>query len=201
MAQRRSRTGLGTWPGILRSMGTRDGLPRKWIVNGGLARPLLAYIVTVTAGAWIFPSVRDVTEGRDLAGAVLAATDAFRNSLVLLAVYSLLLLPAMVLTIELVHRFEADTIAVRSLIGAASWVGWGLFGAIALVLGSRVVLMTELLVGYLSTLAVAGAVYSLLAFGGYETRPSKALIVLAVIATILAILGSIWMAGRWGGPA
>jgi hypothetical protein len=170
-------------------------------VDSGLTRPLLAYIVTVTAGAWILPTVRDVTEGRDLPAAALAATEALRNSLVLLPLYSLLLLPAMVLTIHLVHRYEADTIATRSLIGAASWVGWGLFGAIAVVVGSRVVLAPESLVGYLSMLAVAGAVYSLLAFDGYETRPGRPLVVLAVIATVLVILGSIWMAGRWGGPA
>jgi hypothetical protein len=36
--------------------------------------------------------------------------------------------------------------------------------------------------------------YSLLAFDGYETRPGKGLIVLAVIGTVLVIVGSIWMA-------
>jgi hypothetical protein len=181
-------------------MGTRNGFSRAWIV-GGLTRPLLAYIVTVTFGFWAFSAVRDVTEGRDLISAVLAATEAFRNSLVLLPFYSLLLLPAMVLAMELIHRFATDTIAVRSIIGAASWVGWGVFGAIALVVASRVVLVAETLVGYLFVLAMWGAVFSLLAFDGYDTRPGKVLTALAVVGAILVILGSLWMAGRWGGPA
>jgi hypothetical protein len=123
------------------------------------------------------------------------------QALNLLPLVSLLLMPAMVLTIELVHRFEASTIAARLVIGAASWVAWGLFGAIALVVASRVVLVPETLAGDLALLAAAGAGYSLLAFDAYETRPGRALTVLALAVTGLVVLGSIWMAGRWGGPA
>jgi hypothetical protein len=70
-----------------------------------------------------------------------------------------------------------------------------------LVATSDVVLVPEFLIDALAVFAGAGAVYSLLAFDGYETGPGRPLVVLAVIATVLVIPGSIWMAGRWGGPA
>ena len=182
-------------------METRKTIPGRSASDGGLTRPLLAYLVIVTVGLWVFQAVQEATQGRDLVGAVVAATTAFRNSLVLLPFFCLLLLPAMVIAIALVHRFEADTITARAALGAVAWAAWGLLAAITLVVASRLTVVPEVLAGDLVFLAASGAVYSLFAFDGYETRPGKAMVVLALAAAVLFILGSTWMAGRWGGPA
>ena len=186
---------------MLRPMETRKTIPGRWTFDRGLTRALLAYLVIVTLGVWVFYVVQDTTQGRNLVDAVAAATTFLRNSVVLLPFLSILLLPAMVLTLDLVHRFKADTIAARLVVGAASWAGWGLFSAIILVVASRLVVVLEVLASDLVFLAASGAVYSLLAFDGYETRPGKAMVALALAATVLVILGSMWMAGRWGGTA
>jgi len=49
--------------------------------------------------------------------------------------------------------------------------------------------------------AASGAGFSLLAFDEHEARAGKALTLLALAVTAFVILGSSWMAGRWGGPA
>ena len=182
-------------------METRKSIPGRWTFDRGLTRPLLAYLVIVALGVWVFQMVQEPTQGRDLAGAVLAATTAFRNSLVALPFFSLLLLPAMVLTIGLVHRFRASTIAARATVGATSWAAWGLFVAISVVVASRVVLVPETLARYLIFLAAAGAAYTVVAFDGYEARAGKALMLLALATAAVVVLGSMWMAGRWGGTA
>jgi hypothetical protein len=176
-------------------------MPGRWTTDSGLTRPLLAYLLIVTVGLWVFQAVQEATQGRDLVGAVVAATTAFRNSLVALPFFSLLLLPAMVLTIELVHRFQAFTIAARAAVGAASWIAWGMFVAITVVVASRVVLVPETLARYLIFLAAAGAAYTVLAFDGSQARAGKALMLLALATAAVVVLGSMWMAGRWGGPA
>jgi hypothetical protein len=80
-------------------METRKTIPGSWAFDRGLTRPLLAYFAIVTVGLWVFQAVQEATQGRDLVGAAVAATTAFRNSLVALPFFSLLLFPAMVLTI------------------------------------------------------------------------------------------------------
>jgi hypothetical protein len=182
-------------------METRKTIPGGWTLDRGLTRPLLAYLVIVALGVWVFQLVQEAAQGRDLVGAVVAATTAFRNSLVALPFFSLLLLPAMVLTIELVHRLQASTIAARAAVGAASWITWGLFVAISVVVASRVVLVPETLARYLIFLAAAGAAYTVLAFDGYQARAGKALMLLALATAAVVVLGSMWMAGRWGGTA
>jgi hypothetical protein len=107
----------------------------------------------------------------------------------------------MVLTIELVHRVRAGSRVGRSLIGAAAWAAWCLFIAISLAGLSRIILVPEVLAGDLALFAAAGAGFAFLAFDGHETRPGAALTVLALAVAVLAILGSVWMAGRWGGAA
>jgi hypothetical protein len=59
----------------------------------------------------------------------------------------------------------------------------------------------ESLAAALFVFAASGAGFSLLAFDGYEARPGKALTLLALAVTASVILGSTWMAGRWGGTA
>jgi hypothetical protein len=164
-------------------------------------RPVIAYLVVVTLGVWVFNAIEELKQGGDLVRAAVAATSVLRDSLDLLPMLAVLLLPAMVLTIELVHRFEAESIAARSILGAAAWVGWGLFVAMRLVATSGVVLVPEFLMGALAVFAGAGAVYSLLAFDGHQTRPGRALTLLAVAATAFVVIGSMLMAGHWGGPA
>jgi len=167
-----------------------------------MTRPIIAYLLIVTLGVWVFYAVEGVKQGGDLVRALVMATGAFFGiGKVLLGFASLLLVPAMVLTVELVHRFEATSRAARSILGAAAWAGWGLFVAITLAVLSRVVLVPEILAGDLALFAVSGAGFSLLAFDGYETRAGKALILLALAVTAFVILGSIGMAGRWGSAA
>jgi heme/copper-type cytochrome/quinol oxidase subunit 4 len=189
-------------PRILRPVATRNVIPGRWAVGRGLTRPILAYLVVVTLGVWVFLAVEDVRTGGDLVRApVVAATALLRFGLGGLAFITLLLIPAMVLTIGLVHRFEATSRAARSVLGAASWAGWCLFVAITLAVASRVVLVPETLAGNLFVFAASGAGFSLLAFDGHESRPGKALTLLALAVTACVILGSIWMAGRWSGTA
>ena len=165
-----------------------------------MTRPIVAYLVTVTLGVWVFYAIEDVQQGGDLVRAAAVAVTALLEFGFVWLVF-LLLIPAMVLTIELVHRFEATSRAARSLLGAASWAGWGVFVAITLAVASRVVLLAEPLGGDLLLLAASGAGFSLLAFDGSETRPGMALILLALAVTAFVIVGSVWMAGRWGSAA
>ncbi len=167
-----------------------------------MTRPILAYLVVVTLGLWVFDAVQHVQQGGNLVDELVAAAGALLGyGLVSLVLPALLLIPAMVLTVELVHQFKATSRTTRSVLGAVSWAAWGLFGAITLAVASGVVLVTEWLVGDLVLFAASGAGFSLLAFDGHETRAGKALTLLALAVTAFVILGSIWMAGRWGGPA
>ncbi len=167
-----------------------------------MTRPILGYLVTVTLGVWVFAAVQDMQQGGDVARALVAAATALLGSgLVWLAFAGVLLLPALVLAIELVHRFAATSRVTRSVLGAASWAGWGLFGAMTLAVASRVTLVPEWLAGDLLLFAAAGAGFSMLAFEGYEARAGRALTVLALAVMAFVILGSFWMAGRWGGSA
>ena len=182
-------------------MGTRSGIPGGW-VGSCLTRPIVAYLVIVVLGVWVFIAVEDVKTGGDLLPAPAVAAAALVGfGLGGLVFVSLLVLPAFVLTVELVHRLEARSPAARSVLGAATWAGWCLFVAIALAIASRVVLVPESLAAVLLVFAASGAGFSLLAFDGHEARPGKALTLLALAVTAVVILGSSWMAGRWGGAA
>jgi hypothetical protein len=163
-----------------------------------MARPILAYLLVVTLGVCVYLAVEDVKQGGDLVRAPVTAAAALVGSgLGPLTFLAFLLIPAMVLTTELVHRFEATTRAARSVLGAASWAGWCLFVAITLAVASRVVLVPETLAGDLVLFAASGAAFSLLAFDGYQARAGRALTLLALAVPACVILGSIWMAGRW----
>lgn len=180
----------------------RNPAPGRWAVGSGMTRPLLAYLVIVALGTWVYLAVEDVKVGGDPVRALVeAATALVAFGLGGLGFLAILLIPALVLTIELVHRFEATSRAARSAIGAASWAGWCLFVAVTLVVVSRLVPMRETLAGYLVLFAAAGAGFSLLAFDGHGTRAGNALVLSALAVTALVILGSMWMAGRWGSAA
>lgn len=184
------------------SGGDAKGIRRSWPVVREMTRPILAYLVVVTLGAWVFYALEDVKQGGDLVrAAVGAATSLLGTGLGPLAFLTFLLIPAMVLSVELVHRFEAASRAARSALGAAAWAGWCLFIAITLAVASRVVIVVETLAGDLVLVAAAGAGFSLLAFDGHEARAGRAFILLALAVTAFVILGSIWMAGRWGSAA
>lgn len=190
---------------LLRSMSHKDakrGIPARWAVGRGLTRPILAYLVIVTLGVWVFRAVEEVRWSGDLVRApIMAAAALVEFGLSGLTLISLLLIPVLVLTIELVHRLEASSRAARSVLAAATWAGWCLFVAITLAVASRVVLVPESLAATLFLFAVSGAGFSLLAFDGYEARAGKVLTLLALAVTAFVILGSVWMAGLWGSPA
>jgi hypothetical protein len=63
-----------------------------------------------------------------------------------------------------------------------------------------VVLVPEAVAVDLLLLAVAGAGFSVLAFGGSVVRTGWAFAILALAVVVFVVVGSIWMAGRWGGP-
>ncbi|MEO8469355.1 MAG: hypothetical protein ABI573_06770 [Chloroflexota bacterium] len=113
----------------------------------------------------------------------------------------LLMLPAFVLTIELAHRFAASSKVNRSVLGAASWAGWGLFGALTLAIVSGITLIPDWLIGDLLLFGAAGAGFAFLAFDGHEARAGRVLSLLALVVTVFAVVGSLWMAGRWGAAA
>jgi hypothetical protein len=164
-----------------------------------MVRPILAYLVTVMLGVWVFYAAEELRRGGDLVRALLLADGAkLPFALANLAFASLLMLPALVLTIELVHRFEANARLVRAVIGAGSWGLWFLFIAFTLAVLSRVVLLPEPLASDLALLLVLGAGFSLVAFEGCEARAGRALAVLALGVTGFVVLGSIVMSGRWG---
>ncbi|MFH1475733.1 MAG: hypothetical protein ABIG85_07720 [Chloroflexota bacterium] len=159
--------------------------------------------MTVPLSVLLFIAVEDVKTGGDPVRAPAVATAALVGfGLGGLAFIALFLIPALVLTIELVHRFAATSSAARSVLGAATWAGWCLFVAITQVaVDSRVILVPESLAGALFVFAASGAGFSLLAFDGHDARPGRALALLALAMTVSVILGSMWMAGRWGGAA
>jgi hypothetical protein len=182
-------------------MVTRNGDRSGQAVGSGMTRPILAHLAVVTAGAWVFYAIEDVRQGGDLVGAPVAAGVALVGfGVVFLAALSVLLVPAMVLTVALVDRLGAASRGARLLVGAASWTGWGLFVAITLAGASRLVLVPEAVAADLLLLAVAGAGFSVLAFGGSVVRTGRAFAILALAVVVFVVVGSIWMAGRWGGP-
>jgi hypothetical protein len=171
------------------------------VVGRRLTRPILAYLAVVASAVWLGYAVVDLQQGGDLIGApVVAAGSLIGYGLVLVAILSLVLIPAFALTILLVHYFEAGSRTARAISGAGAWVGWCLFVTIVLAVASGVELEPGALGTDLVVFAVAGAAFSLLAFDGCDRRVGPLLTVGALAVAVLVILGSLWMAGRWGGP-
>lgn len=185
-----------------RAMSASDGFPGRTSRGRGATRASVAYLLTVALGAWTSLALEDARQRGDLGRAAREAAVAVVGSgLPFLILVTLLVFPAMVGTIELVHRLEAGSAAVRSVIGAAAWAAWCLFVAVTLALASRIVLVPETLATDLALFAASGAVFSLLAFGGHEARAGGAMILAALLVAALVIVGSFWMAGRWGSAA
>lgn len=181
-------------------MANRNGDPVSSAVGSGLTRPILAYVAVVSIGTWGLYALEDVRRGGDPLGTPVAAVFAFLGSgLLLPGLVAVLDIPAMVLTIELVHRFRPASVGARSVAGALAWTGWGLFVAITLVVASRLVLVPEVLAGDLLLVAVAGAAFSVLAFDGHDVRSGMGLTLLALVDAASVVIASAWMAGRWGG--
>jgi hypothetical protein len=167
-----------------------------------MARPVVAYVLTVAVGAWAFRAVQLWQQGDAPVRAVIESVATLVGlGPIYLAAFAVLLVPALVLTIEVVHRFEVDSRAGRAVVGALSFGSWCLFGATALAVFSRVVLVPEWLVGAIVVFAVSGGAFSLFAFDQREIRPGIALKLLAMLVVAFVILGGVWMAGRWGGTA
>jgi len=170
-------------PEYARAVETRNQLSAGWTMGWGMARPIVAYLVVVGLAAWVA-----------FGAAVWSGVGA-------LGVLAIGLFPAMVLTIELVHRSGTASPLARMVLGAVSWAAWGATVAILLAVASRIVVVPELVLGGLVLLAGSGAAFSVLAFDRSAVRPSRALALGAVAVAALVVLGAIWMAGRWGGPA
>lgn len=163
---------------------------------------MLAYLLTVTIGVAAFTAFQRLQQGYDVLSEVgRAGTALLGLGLVWLVGAGILMLPAFVSTIELVHRFAASSKASRSVLGAASWAGWGLFGAITLSIVSGIVLVPEWLFEDLLLFGAVGAGFAFLAFDGHEARAGRVLSVLALVVALVVVVGSLWMAGRWGAAA
>ena len=172
------------------------------IAGTELKRPMLAYLLTVMVGVVAFLAIQRLQQGDDVVtGPVGSTTFLLGWGLAWLAGAGLLMLPACVLTIEMVHRFAASSKASRSVLGAASWVSWGLFGAITLSIVSGITLVPEWLIGDVLLVGAAGAGFAFLAFDGHEARAGRVLSMLALVVTAFVVIGSLWMAGRWGAAA
>ncbi len=167
-----------------------------------MRRPILAYLMTVIIGVVAFLAIQRLQQGGDVVSEVVGAGTALLGlGLVWLAGAGLLMLPAFVSTIELIHRFAASSKASRSVLGAASWAGWGLFGALTLAIVSGITLVPEWLIGDLVLLGAVGAGFAFLAFDGHQARAGRVLTILALAAAALGVFGSLWTAGRWGAAA
>jgi hypothetical protein len=193
----------GRFPGRVSSVpvATVDDIARRRTFGRGLTRPILAYLAILTLVVWAGYAVVDLQQGGDLVGAAVVAAGALVGYGLLLVVFlGLLLIPALALTIALVHRFEAASRVARALIGAGSWAGWCLFVTITLAVASGIVLEPGALATDVLVFIGAGAAFSLLAFNGYERQAGRVLTLVALAVGALVIIGSVWMAGRWGGP-
>lgn len=163
-----------------RAFGVRASSDRR-------ARLALAYVVAIT-----------------LAAVGTAAIDGGRPGaaiLVLATLHLLLLIPALVLSIALVHRLQPESRGARALLGAASWGGYGIFVAAVVSLVSQVTLRPEAATLELGLIAASGAVFALLGLDGQVGRPGRVLLLSALIVVALVVVGSITMAGRWGSAA
>lgn len=158
--------------------------------------------MTVIFSITAFLTVGNLQQGGSVSGSLAAAeTVLLGTGPIWLVLGVVLLLPAFVLTIELVHRSEATSSTARSLLGAVSWAGWGVFGAVTLALASRVTIVPEWLAGDLLLSAAMGAAFARLAFADHEVRSGRVLTLMAVAVAAFVVLGSLWMAGRWGAAA
>jgi hypothetical protein len=182
---------------------------RTALLGRGLARPILAYLPTVAIAVWAVYAVADLRQGDSLVGAaVSAASTILAAPPFLLVVPAVLFVPPMVLTVELVHRLGAGSGAGassgsrvrRAALGAASWSAWVLFVAVTLAVASRLVLEPGMVALAMLLVGASGAGFALLAFTGRDARAGIILGLAALAVALLVILGSAWMAGRWGGP-
>lgn len=178
---------------------------RTWgdrVVGVAIIRPLIAYFATLALGVWVWSTIDHLRQGDDPIRAAVKAAGVFVGlGIAWLTAIAILLAPAMVATIELVHRFGSETRTSRAAIGAAIWAGWCLFVAIVLALTSRVVVDPGALVGALAVFGASGAAYSFLAFDRRPPRPGIVLVSLAVAVIMLVVVGGFLMAGRWGSTA
>lgn len=165
-------------------------------------RPILAYLGVVTLGTWVLVVLENVRQGGNPFGAALDGASGLLGSGLLLPVLAAIVgIPAMVLSIGLLHWFRQTTARARAVAGAVAWSGWGLFVAITLANMSGLVLVPAPVAGDLVVVGISGAAFSLLAFDGHETpRAGIGLILLALLDAACIVLASAWMAGRWGGP-
>lgn len=163
---------------------------------------MLAYLLVVIIGVAAFLAIERLQQGGEIVSEVVGAgTAQLGLGFVWLVGAGLLMLPAFVSTIELIHRFAASSKANRSVLGAASWAGWGLFGAITVSIVSGIGLVPEWLFEDLLLFGAAGAGFALLAFNDHEAQAGRVLSVLALVVTAFVVVGSLWMAGRWGAAA
>lgn len=168
----------------------------------GLARPALAYLGTIGIGIWTLFAVHDVQQGGEVVPAFGRATAALLGPGALwLALGGVLMVPAVALSIELVHRLGATSRTARSVVGGSAWAAWGLFAAIILGVASRLPLVPEWLAADLVLFAGLGAAFSAVGLNRDPVRVGRVLAVSALAVTLLVIVGSFWMAGRWGAAA
>lgn len=171
------------------------------LLGRGMLRPMVAYLglcLLMVAASYGWLALAEGREPDDVPASVVDSLVQFGP--VSLAVMVVLLFPAMVLSVELVRRAGATRLA-RSLICALTWGGWLVFLAVDGAVLSHLFMRPDWIFMLTVFVAAGGAGYAAIAFRGTEARAGRGAIILAVACVALILVGSAWMAGRWGGAA
>jgi hypothetical protein len=171
-------------------------------VSASVRRLLVGHLVATAFGAWALYVLADVQQNGDLGRAVLVAA----NTVLGLGPFGLLalsvfLVPASVATGVLAARFGHGSRMTRVALGAVAWSAWTLFVAANLALGSGIVINVADAAGSLLVSAATGALYAVLALDDAPGAPRRPALLTAVAVTAFVVLGSLMMAGHWGGAA
>ncbi len=181
-----------------RPNGPRSRVPA---LGRGMLRPTVAYLalsILAVAASYGWLALSESAEPSEAASAMVDSL--VPVGLVSLAVIVVLFFPAMVISVELVRRAGATRLA-RSLGCALTWGGWLAFIAVDGAVLSHLFMRLDWIFMLTVVVAAGGAGYAAIAFRGSEARAGWGAITLAVACLALILIGSAWMAGRWGGAA
>jgi hypothetical protein len=161
------------------SSGAPRGTSRTW------PRTVLAYVLTLiglTAVVTIAGAGGSLLPGSLYVGVLLGIT----------------LLPAAALALNLVGRDSRRSPIRRALLGAVSWFAWYLVLGVAVFVARTIGLWPEGFVALLGLVAIAGAVFAVLAPA--DRPPARVTSVAALLVAAGLITGCFITAGWWGGP-
>ncbi len=182
--------------------GRPDGpLSRVPALGRGMLRPGVVYLALCIFAVVVSYGWLALAEGQEPGDVPAAVVDSLaRFGPVSLAVVVLLFFPAMVISVELVHRAGATRLA-RSLVCALTWSGWLAFIAVDGAVLSHLFMRLDWIFMLTVFVAAVGAGYAAIAFRGTGARAGWGALILSVVCVALILIGGAWMAGRWVGAA